>query len=347
LRTHHLDVVLVQTVRFTIVAAVVVLFAAAVVPAGAQASPATPDPGPVPVETPEAHPPEANDDAFVADPGTGLRLDLLANDTDPDGDPLTIIALDNPTSLGGLVFNNGDGTVDYNAPEDIGVDTFTYTVSDGALIDTAMVSITISAPTPTPTLPPPTGPRAPSIIDGSLSYTTEQGQALVVPPPGLLSNIANPDDLPLELSAGILPRHGELNSFNADGSFTYVPAAGFEGADMFTYFMSANVPTSAGEVSSGVVEGRVEIFVQGEAPAVNSPVSTEIGDGVSETPVSTAVSGVVDQPPASTGVGGEIEFPVTGAAPGEIHNRTLMFAVILVSTIAGSAVVVRQVARRA
>ena len=77
-----------------------------------------------------------------------------------------------------------------------------------------------------------------------------------------------------------------------------------------------------------------------------TPASTALGDGVEETPVSTEVRGEVDPPPTSTAVGGEIEFPVTGAAPGDEPSRGLIVALILVLTSAGSAVVVRRVARR-
>ncbi len=72
---------------------------------------------------------------------------VLANDSDPDGDTISITAFDATSTLGGNVsVNTGDGSFTYDPP--VGVtnttDTFTYTLSDGSKTDTATVSITIS-----------------------------------------------------------------------------------------------------------------------------------------------------------------------------------------------------------
>jgi hypothetical protein len=80
--------------------------------------------------------PEANADAlnsltFTAD-------DLLANDTDVDGDTLTITGFDNV--FGGEIVDNGDGTFTFTPNEGFeGNASFTYTVSDGEAEATADV----------------------------------------------------------------------------------------------------------------------------------------------------------------------------------------------------------------
>jgi len=69
---------------------------------------------------------------------------LLSNDSDPNGDPLTIIAVDTVTIQGGTVIDNGDGTYTYQSANGfIGVDTFTYTISDGVLNAVATVTINV------------------------------------------------------------------------------------------------------------------------------------------------------------------------------------------------------------
>ena len=81
---------------------------------------------------------------------TILADDLLANDFDAEGDTLSISAVDNGGS-GGAVSLNGDGDVvydpngafDYLQVGETATDSFTYTVSDGALSDTATVTVTI------------------------------------------------------------------------------------------------------------------------------------------------------------------------------------------------------------
>jgi len=77
------------------------------------------------------NPPIAVDDIAVTDQETAITVDVLSNDSDPDGDPLTVFDV---TQGGhGSVEIIGNNTVKYT-PTDmsfIGIDTFTYTVSDG------------------------------------------------------------------------------------------------------------------------------------------------------------------------------------------------------------------------
>jgi hypothetical protein len=73
---------------------------------------------------------------------------------------------------------------------------------------------------------------APAAADDA--YSVAAGGTLDVAAPGVLGNDtdADGDDITSSLIAG--PSHGTL-SLNADGSFTYVPAAGFSGTDTFVY----------------------------------------------------------------------------------------------------------------
>jgi uncharacterized delta-60 repeat protein len=80
-------------------------------------------------------------------------LGVLANDSDPDGDPLTAHLVTAP-SHGSLTFR-ADGTFDYTPDADyVGTDTFTYRANDGTLdSNLATVTITVNAVTdPTPVL---------------------------------------------------------------------------------------------------------------------------------------------------------------------------------------------------
>jgi hypothetical protein len=74
---------------------------------------------------------------------------VLANDSDPDGDPLTAALQTTPTN--GSASVNGDGSFSYT-PDDgfIGTDTFTYVASDGfGGADKATVTITVNQTLPT------------------------------------------------------------------------------------------------------------------------------------------------------------------------------------------------------
>jgi hypothetical protein len=118
---------------------------------------------------------------------------------------------------------NVDGTITYTPDADFtGSDTFTYTVDDGqGSTDTATVTVTVNAVNDAPAALPD-------------AFTTDDTTALSVPAPGVLSNDTDVDgdSLSAVLEAG--PSNGTL-VLNVDGSFTYMPNAGFSGIDTFTY----------------------------------------------------------------------------------------------------------------
>ncbi|MBW7886467.1 MAG: tandem-95 repeat protein, partial [Caldilineaceae bacterium] len=86
--------------------------------------------------------PVAVDDAFtVAEDSVENVLDVLANDSDVDGDVLAVASVG---SAGHGTVTLTGGAVYYTpAPDYSGTDSFSYTVSDGALTATATVSLTI------------------------------------------------------------------------------------------------------------------------------------------------------------------------------------------------------------
>ena len=85
--------------------------------------------------------PEATPDVISVVEDTPTALPLLANDVDPDGDPLFVSAIDGipvepgdvvTLASGGVVTVGPDGAVTYTPPADFnGEDAFTYTISDG------------------------------------------------------------------------------------------------------------------------------------------------------------------------------------------------------------------------
>jgi Concanavalin A-like lectin/glucanases superfamily/Bacterial Ig domain/FG-GAP-like repeat/Regulator of chromosome condensation (RCC1) repeat/Immunoglobulin domain/IPT/TIG domain len=81
-----------------------------------------------------SHPPVANPDAITTasnTPAMFAAAKLALNDTDVDGDPLTVIGVSASSAQGGTV-SLALGMVTYTPPVDfVGNDTFTYTISDG------------------------------------------------------------------------------------------------------------------------------------------------------------------------------------------------------------------------
>ena len=86
-------------------------------------------------------PPVAVDDTATTVNGFPVTINVLANDSDPDGDPLTVTGVTDPPN--GTAVNNGDGTVTYTPDCGfVGIDTFDYTISDGqGGMDTGTVTV--------------------------------------------------------------------------------------------------------------------------------------------------------------------------------------------------------------
>ena len=126
----------------------------------------------------------------------------------------------NPTH-GTLTLNaNGSFTYTPNANFN-GSDSFTYKASDGsAESNVATVTIAVAAVN-----------DAPVATDDSYG-TNEDGHAGIAP--GVLTNDTDVDGDALTAGLASGPAHGTL-TLNGDGSFSYTPAANFNGGDSFTY----------------------------------------------------------------------------------------------------------------
>ena len=77
-------------------------------------------------------------------------------------------------------------------------------------------------------------------IAGDDSFTIDEDYSLAA---GVLSNSVDVDDDPLTVSLVDGPSHGTL-TLDPDGSFTYTPAANYNGDDSFTYTASDGTATS-------------------------------------------------------------------------------------------------------
>ena len=117
----------------------------------------------------DMHPPVANKDLYTVTGNSSLTINalagVLANDSDMDGDFLTVSIVNIPSH--GTLGLNADGSFSYTPnPGFIGIDTFTYRASDGTRkSDDAVVEITVSNPITGPE-PVPIGlPRTINVFD--------------------------------------------------------------------------------------------------------------------------------------------------------------------------------------
>jgi VCBS repeat-containing protein len=255
--------------------------------------------------------PDANDDAYdtseddllaVAAPG------LLGNDTDADGDSLTVDQVDGDganvgralrTARGATVTVNADGSLTYDPngafdalrPGEEVRDTFTYRATDGAAADTATVTVTVSGAADAP-------------VAADDSYETLEDDALTVPAgSGVLANDRDPegDSLTVDQVDGdganvgraFRASSGATVTVNADGSLSYDPNGQFN-------------DLRAGET-------------------VRDTVTYRVTDGVASdtATISFTIRGTNDRPDATDdGYDTYEDTPLTVAGPGVLANDT-------------------------
>jgi len=89
-------------------------------------------------------PPEAIDDTVAVPMDSTTIIDVLANDSDPNGDSLSIVEIIGPANGTALIMS-GDTLVSYTPPTGFtGSDSFQYVITDGEFSDTAEVFITVT-----------------------------------------------------------------------------------------------------------------------------------------------------------------------------------------------------------
>jgi hypothetical protein len=200
---------------------------------------------------PNTPPVALNDDTFTRI-GEPLTIDVLANDSDADGDELTIVAV--TQAANGAVVTNSNNTVTYIPPNFEGPDSFTYTISDG---DGATATATVTVVVLPRNIQNSTIPVA---FDGIA--TTPANTPVTI---DVLDN-----DLNAFLSTVTQGSNGGMVEINATNIFnqmvTYTPAAGFIGIDTFTYTVTglSNI-TDTATVTVTVTSGA------NQPPVVNNP----------------------------------------------------------------------------
>ena len=88
--------------------------------------------------------PEAEDDFATTNKNTAVVIDVLANDTDADaGTNLSVTTVG--ASAKGATVINADNTITYTpGADELGEDSFDYSVSDGTVTATALVTVTVT-----------------------------------------------------------------------------------------------------------------------------------------------------------------------------------------------------------
>ena len=210
--------------------------------------------------TPVNDPPVANDDTNTTPEDVALLVavpGVLGNDTDVDGDSLTVTGHTQPAN--GTVTVNADGSLTYTPnPNFNGIDTFTYDIADGqGGTDTATVTITVASTNDLPV----------ALDDG---YSTDEDTPLTIAAPGVLANDTDDDGDSLTVTGHTQPANGTV-TVNANGSLTYTPNLNFSGTDTFTY--------TVGDGNGGSASADVTVVV---VPVNDPPVAADDIDTTDE-----------------------------------------------------------------
>jgi len=200
----------------------------------------------------QAAPPVGTNDFYDVVVDTQLTVSapgVLANDSDPDGDPITIHSVAAPA--GGAIGSealqvDAAGSFTYTPPAGYtGTRTWQYRTHDGVEVTGLLdITFTISAPPPPPAPPANAAPVA--VAD---AYSVVLDTPFAVGTPGLLANDSDPDGDALQF-VGIVPPAGGMIAGESiatplNGSFSYTPPTGFTGTRVFSYEVSDGTASSS------------------------------------------------------------------------------------------------------
>lgn len=204
--------------------------------------------------------PLACDDTFTAGENLVRKIaldDLLANDRDPDGDPLSLVSVQDAEN--GTVRLGGDGFLYFTPTHDYsGAAGFSYTIGDGkGGFSTAEVRLDVRANTD------------PHATDDNVNTTVNRLK--VIEPGNLVNDDFDADGDALRLVSVQNAQHGQV-WIGQDGKLYFQPDHGFVGEARFSYTITDD--------RGGLDTARVDVHVheagwrKGE-PGNHAPVATD------------------------------------------------------------------------
>ncbi len=193
--------------------------------------------------------------------------DLLANDTDADGQELTIVDVVNAVN-GVVALDSVAGTITFTPNADyFGTASFEYVVSDGIQTDNAVVNIDVT-------------PLDDAPVAQADSTQVEQDNTLVINVADLLANDMDVDGDVLSIISVENALNGAAVFDDVAGTITFTADVGYTGAASFQYTMTDGISTSSTDVS-------IDVRQANSAPTV-------IDDAVATSQDNVLVMNVVD-----------------------------------------------------
>jgi len=191
-------------------------------------------------------PPDALPDFSEIHMGNEVTGNVLENDIDPEGEPITAALVDGPSHAESFTFNE-DGSYSYTPVSGyVGTDSFTYTATAGEGT-TAPVLVTITI---TNSAPVSAGDAKATHMGVNLNSTIQDF-------------VSDPDGDPLTTTIVTETKNGTL-TLDENGNYTYKPDEGFVGSDSFTF------TAYDGELDAEPVQLTATILVTNTQPELNN-----------------------------------------------------------------------------
>lgn len=257
-------------------------------------------------------PPVANDDTFGVRAGRSTVLPVLENDSDADGDILTVSVAEDALAAGTLTPVQDGAAVQVELPAAAtGALSFPYTVSDGrGGTDTATVTLTVS---------PETTNAAPAETGRRIVVPVEVGATTIY---NLLPDWRDPDGDDVFLQSATATDDNDV-TFAPDGRVTFRATAGTTGRSEVAVTVSDGQLSSSGTLVFDVRE-----------PGATSPVTNpdhvvvRAGQWASVSPLTNDTAGSLEPLRLTrVGDGGDAEI-----VP-DLQNKTFAFRSSVVGTV--------------
>ncbi len=182
----------------------------------------------VTVESVDTSPTAVADAATVPEDAGATAIDVLANDTDPDGGPISITSVTQPAN--GTVAITGGGTgltyqpnANYCNSVSGSPDTFTYTLTPAGPTPTATVTVTVTCVDDNPVA-----------VNDAATVNEDSGANTI----NVLANDTDADGGPISITSVTQGTNGAVAITNGGADLTYTPNANYCGPDSFTYTLT-------------------------------------------------------------------------------------------------------------
>ncbi|MBK9711279.1 MAG: Ig-like domain repeat protein [Kouleothrix sp.] len=206
--------------------------------------------------------PTAVDDTATVNEDSSVNVNVLANDSDPDGDTVFVSGITQPAH--GTTTNPGSGIVRYvPAANYFGSDSFTYTISDGkGGTATATVNVTVNPVNDAPSFTK--GPDVTVAEDSGAKTVSGWATAISTGPAN-----ESGQTLTFQVTNNNTSLFSAQPAIAANGTLTFTPASNANGSATVTVMLKDNGGTANGGVDSSAPQTfTITVTPVNDAPTV-------------------------------------------------------------------------------